>query len=90
MAYNLKALQVTDGENFTVSEAAVEGDAALRLEPVSEGEDYNVKVRVVADGAGASMSVFFTGSTIIDGQLVDDLGGNVLVDALGGNVLVGE
>ena len=44
----------------------------------------------MADGAGASMSVFFTSSLVIDGQLVDDLGGNVLVDALGGNVLVGE
>jgi len=84
--FNLRALVVTEGENFTATSVG-EGEAALRFGPVAADGSYNVKVKVVTDASEANMAAFFTSPSYSGDVLVDALGGNILVDD-SGNALI--
>ena len=86
--FNLRALQVTEGENLLVSDEADENNASLKLADPDTDGSYNIKVRVAGAGESAAISAYFV-TPLAANTLVDALGGNVLVDALGGNVLKG-
>ena len=88
--FNLRALQVTEGENLVVSDESDENAAALKIEDPDAGGNYNIKVRVAAAGEASAIKAYFVTpiAPIAANTLVDDVGNN-LVDALGGNVLKG-
>ena len=65
--FNLRALKVTQGENFTVCEdGRVAGQEPMVLADPDAGGNYNIKVRIVTNPIDANLDAVFMDDQYID------------------------